>query len=248
MRAYKLSQHFTELKSRIAQTLCFFLLCFFVAYYASEEIYVFLAKPLAHDGHKVIYTGLAEVFFTYIKIAAFVGFVATMPVIAFQIYKFISPGLYHDEKRAARVILAASPLLFWIGGLFVFYFVIPKAWQFFLSFEMRDAPVPLLLEARISEYLSLVMQLVIAFGLAFQLPVIFAMLTLTGVVSSTFLQRKRRISIVVNFIIAGIVTPPDVLSQIALALPMVLLYEISIIACKFLENMEQNVRHKVDHR
>ena len=116
--------------------------------------------------------------------------------------------------------LAMAPILFWIGGVFVFYLVIPKAWHFFLSFEVRGGSVPLVLEARISEYLGLVTQLIVAFGLAFELPVIFAILTLMGVTSAAFLQRKRRPAIVINFIIAGLITPPDVLSQIALALPM----------------------------
>jgi sec-independent protein translocase protein TatC len=184
----------------------------------------------------VIYTGLTEAFFTYIQIAAFAALSLTMPVISFQIYKFIAPGLYPKERHIASAILCLAPILFWSGGLFVFYCVVPKAWQFFLSFEIKDATMPLILEARISEYLHLIIQLILAFGLAFQLPVIFLILTLLGIVSSAFLINKRRIAIVINFVIAGIITPPDILSQIALALPMLLLYELSILACKFLEN------------
>jgi sec-independent protein translocase protein TatC len=239
MKKYRLSEHFAELKTRLIIVSCFFCAAFCFFYYKSEGIYLILVKPLSdiigNEGRRIIYTGLAEAFFTYLKIAAFASFIAIIPVISWQIYRFIAPGLYKNEKRIALAILGLSPILFAIGGLFVFYLVIPKAWQFFLSFELKDSLVPLVLEARISEYLSLVLQLVIAFGLAFQLPIIFAILTLMGLLSSAFLQRKRRLAIVINFIIAGIITPPDVLSQIALALPMVLLYEISIVSCRFLE-------------
>jgi len=239
MQKYKLSEHFAELKMRFVIVSCFFLVAFCFFYYISEDIYLCLVQPLSkivgNEGRKIIYTGLTEAFFTYIKIAAFASVIATIPVISWQIYSFIAPGLYKHERLIALGILILSPILFWIGGLFVFYFVIPKAWQFFLSFELKHSTLPLVLEARISEYLSLIIQLIIAFGIAFQLPVILAILTLLGFLSSAFLQRKRRLAIVFNFIIAGIITPPDVISQIALALPMVLLYEISIVSCRFLE-------------
>ncbi|MEY3196973.1 MAG: hypothetical protein RLZZ59_341 [Pseudomonadota bacterium] len=176
----------------------------------------------------MIYTGLAEAFFTYLSLSVFVGFILSVPVIAVQIYLFISPGLYKFERKTAALILSSAPLLFILGGIFVFYLVIPRAWGFFMSFESVDASVPLLLEARISEYLSLVIKLIMAFGFAFQMPVILAILGLFGIVSAESLKKKRRIAILINFIIAGIVTPPDVISQISLAIPMLLLYEFSI--------------------
>ena len=266
MKAYTYSEHFAELKSRLIKIVCFALAAFAISYYKSQDIYLFLSAPLTNilspGDHRIIYTGLTEAFFTYLKIAAFASFIVTIPFIAYQLYKFIAPGLYKDERKIAVCILAMAPILFWTGGIFVFYLVIPKAWHFFLSFEVKDSALPLVLEARISEYLGLVTQLIVAFGLAFELPIIFASLTLMGIVSGTFLQRKRRLAIIINFIIAGLITPPDVLSQIALALPMLLLYEISIGLCKYLENRKhvprvksegeanligkKNVRHQVD--
>lgn len=243
MQTFTYSQHFAELKSRLIKVACFAFVAFVISYYKSQDIYLFLVEPLTNilnpEDHRIIYTGLTEAFFTYLKIAGFTAFVVTIPFIAYQLYKFISPGLYPEEQKIAMGILAMAPILFWTGGVFVFYLVIPKAWHFFLSFEVRDSALPLVLEARISEYLGLVTQLIIAFGLAFELPVIFAILTLMGITSGVFLQRKRRIAIVINFIIAGLITPPDVLSQIALALPMLLLYEISIGICKFLEKFNR---------
>lgn len=237
MELYSLHAHFVELKSRLLKTIALFLSFFALSYYFKDSIYLYLVTPL---GRKVIYTGLAEAFFTYIKISTFSAFVLTLPMIAFQIYRFIAPGLYPAERKVASILLCFAPLLFLMGGSFVFYFIIPKAWQFFLSFELTDAVSPLVLEARISEYLDLVINLIIAFGLAFQLPIIFAILALMGIITSDQLSRKRRLSIVIIFIIAGIITPPDALSQIALAIPMLLLYEISIVACQFLENRGKN--------
>jgi sec-independent protein translocase protein TatC len=159
-----------------------------------------------------------------------------MPLISIECYLFIKPGLFLSEQKYAAFILFMSPILFWCGSIFVFYFVMPRAWQFFLSFEKNNVVIPVILEARISEYLNLVIQLVIAFGIAFQLPIIMLILNLLKLLTSEDLRRKRRLAIVVNFIIAGILTPPDVVSQLALAVPMLLLYEISITICKLVEN------------
>ena len=250
MKRTPLYEHFCELKNRTIVVSVCFVIAFTISYYISTNIYLILVKPLANiignDGHQIIYTGLTEAFFTYIKISAFAALMITMPVISWQTYGFIAPGLYQDEKLIAVVILAFAPILFWAGSACVFYFVIPKAWQFFLSFELRNENLPLLLEARISEYLDLVMHLIIAFGCAAEIPIILTILNITGIVSTKYLIQKRRVAIVINFIIAGIITPPDVLSQIALAMPMVFLYEISILACKILEKRGQNARYKVD--
>ena len=237
MKLSSLKTHFIELKSRFLKTTVFFLMCFAISYYFKEQIYLYLVSPLER---KIIYTGLTEAFFTYIKITAFVAFIFTIPMIAWQIYCFIAPGLYKKEREIALIILSCAPLLFALGGCFVFYFIIPKAWHFFLSFELNDSISPLVLEPRISEYLNLVIELIIAFGLAFQLPVIFIILALMNIITADFLSRKRRGAIVIIFIIAGIITPPDALSQIALAIPMLLLYEISIASCKLLENRGKN--------
>ncbi|MBP7189864.1 MAG: twin-arginine translocase subunit TatC [Rickettsiaceae bacterium] len=243
MKKQKLHEHLLELKSRIVKILFFFIFAFGAFYYFKEDLYRYLVLPL---GRKVIYTGLAEAFFTHLKLSAFAGFCASLPVIAFQIYKFIEPGLYKGEKKIAFVILFFSPILFFFGGFFVYFIVIPKAWHFFLSFELPSEYSPLVLEPRISEYLDLVIQLTMAFGLAFELPIVLMIMVLIGVLDADFLVRKRRLAIVVNFVIAGIITPPDAISQIALAVPMVLLYEISIVLCKTLENRKKNARYKMD--
>jgi sec-independent protein translocase protein TatC len=239
MKGLPLKEHFIELKNRLKIVVIFFFTIFLVSYFYSEDIYLTIIKPLADilgDGsHKVIYTGLAEAFLTYIKLSLFTSLLFTLPVIAYQVYMFVAPGLYKEEKIIAGVILFFAPLLFWGGGIFVFYFVIPKAWHFFLSFELHQQNLPLMLEARVSEYLDLVMHLVIAFGFAAEIPIIIMILNLMNILSSDYLAQKRRIAIVINFVIAGIITPPDVLSQVALALPMVFLYEVSIMACRFLE-------------
>jgi len=237
---YKLFDHISELKSRLTIIAIFFFISFLVCYYYSEYIFQFLLEPLVNiigrEGRKIIYTGLAEAFFTYLNLSAFTAFLISIPLIAMQIYLFVKPALYPEERSIAKAIFFCSPLLFLIGAVFVFYFVIPKAWGFFLGFEIPNSDIPLLLEARISEYLSLVIKLVLAFGLAFQMPVILVILALLGFITHEALRQKRRIAIVINFIIAGIITPPDILSQVALAIPMVLLYELSIISCKYISN------------
>lgn len=232
MELYRLKDHLQELKYRLIKILCFFFASSIASYYFGDIIYSFLVSPLPK---KFIYTGLAEAFFTQVKLAIFMGFCLTIPIIAFHLYKFIAPGLYESEKQIAFIVLSFSPLLFILGSVFVFYLVIPAAWSFFLSFEHLDGASPLILEPRISEYLDLVLNLVIAFGVAFQLPIILMILSLIGLIKESFLSAKRRLAIVIIFIIAGVITPPDVVSQIALAMPMVLLYEISIILCRTLE-------------
>ena len=240
MKSYTFKEHFFELKTRIQRILIAYFIGFIICYYFSNEIYNILLEPLAelsvNNLRKVIYTGLTEAFFTYVKLAAFVSFILITPLIDVECYFFITPGLYNNEKKIARFVVFMSPVLFWCGSLFVFYFVMPRAWQFFLGFENNSTVVPLILEAKISEYLSLVIQLIIAFGLAFQLPIVVLILNLLKIVTRQDLQKKRRLFIVISFVIAGILTPPDVLSQFALAIPMLLLYEISIMMCKFLEN------------
>jgi sec-independent protein translocase protein TatC len=175
-------------------------------------------------------------FFTYLKLSLWAAFLIIIPVISYQLYRFISPGLLKNEKTIILPTLVISPLLFYLGGVFVFYLVMPNAWQFFLSFENLDSSMPIILEARISEYLTVVMQLITAFGLAFELPVIMLILSVLELVSAQGLRNKRRLAIVIIFIIAAILTPPDVLSQISLAIPLILLYEISIVICNLIEN------------
>jgi sec-independent protein translocase protein TatC len=246
MKQYHLKEHFSELKKRLLIVLVSFMMIFLINYiFFSDMLFQILINPLQGSGgnyHKIIYTGLTEAFVTYLKLAAFAALLVIVPILSYQIYAFIKPGLYKEEKTIATIIFFLAPFLFWSGGFFVYYYVMPKAWQFFLSFE-KTGEMPLLLEARISEYLGLVIQFILAFGIAFELPLIMIILNLLGLVEAESLKSKRRFAIVIIFIIAGILTPPDILSQFALAIPMLLLYEISIRACKFIEGKRSYARH-----
>lgn len=239
MRQYTLGEHLFEMKYRAKIIFSVFILALIVSYIFSNNIYQFFLDPLIDlnnlNSRKIIYTGLTEAFFTYLKLSIFTAFCITFPVIIWQIYQFIVPGLYDFEKKIVALILFLSPILFFLGGFFVYYCVMPRAWSFFLSFENNNPQIPLVLEARISEYLSLVMQLIVAFGIAFQMPNMMIILKILNIIQSDTLRKYRRFAIVINFIFAAIFTPPDILSQIALALPLLLLYELSILLCQLLE-------------
>ena len=198
-----------------------------------------LADVLEQMGgqRRLIFTALHEAFFTYIKVAFFAALFLSFPFLAIQVWMFIAPGLYKNEKRAFAPFLIATPILFFMGGALVYYFVFPLAWKFFLSFEASGGVgvLPIQLEAKVDQYLSLVMRLIFAFGLCFELPVVMTLLGRVGLVTSKGMREKRKYAIVVTFIVAAILTPPDVISQIGLALPTMLLYEISIYSVKMIE-------------
>jgi sec-independent protein translocase protein TatC len=185
----------------------------------------------------MIYTGLTEAFFTYLKVAFWAGAFLTFPFVAAQLWMFIAPGLYRTEKQAFLPFLVATPILFFLGGAMVYYIIFPLAWRFFLSFETPggDGMLPIELEARVSEYLSLVMTLIFAFGLSFQLPVALTLMGRVGLITSEQLARNRKYAIVAVFAVAAILTPPDVISQIGLGVPIIILYELSIIAVRIVE-------------
>jgi sec-independent protein translocase protein TatC len=234
--------HLKELKNRVLVCFASIIIATTIAYFYAQQIYEFLAQPLVeiygnNSSRKLIFTGLTEAFFTYLKIAFFTGFFISFPIIAHQLYYFIAPALYKNEKKIILPYLIAAPTLFLIGALLAYYYIMPLAWQFFISFEIsgNNNTLPIILEARISEYLNLSISLIIAFGIAFQLPVILILLTHLGLSSGTWLASKRRHAIVLIFLAAAILTPPDVISQIALAIPLILLYEISILICKQIE-------------
>jgi sec-independent protein translocase protein TatC len=239
-----LLDHLVELRRRLLWSIVGFMVCFVVCYYFSSKIYFFLAEPLANvlreqgnpDPH-LIYTQLYEAFFTRIKVAFFGGAFIGFPVIATQIWLFVAPGLYRSEKRALLPFLLATPVLFLLGAALAYYFVFPFAWRFFASFQTPTGGggVPIELLPRVSEYLDLVMKLIFAFGLTFQLPVALTLLAKVGITSSKSLKKFRRYAYVGMFIIAAILAPPDVITQTGLALPLVALYEISILAAGWVE-------------
>ncbi len=239
-----LLDHLIELRRRLLWSVVAFMICFVGAYYISDDIYYFLAKPLADilreqgnpDPH-LIYTQLYEAFFTRIKVAFFGGAFVAFPVIAAQLWLFVAPGLYRSEKRALLPFLAATPVLFVAGAALAYYFVFPFAWKFFASFQSTTGGggVPIELLPRVSEYLDLVMKLIFAFGITFQLPVALTLLAKVGITSSAALKRFRRYAVVGMFVIAAVLAPPDIITQIGLAVPLIALYEISIICARFVE-------------
>ncbi len=237
-----LIDHLIELRARVIRAGIIWIAATGLCYAFAPEIYQFFLSPLAASfgegsSHRLIATSLPETFITYLKLAVYGGFFVAFPAIATQVYLFIAPGLFKHEKRLILPYLVAAPALFFVGAAMAYYLVMPKAFAFFLSFEVPagEGQVPLMVEAKVSEYLGLVMHIVLAFGLAFQLPILLTLLIRFGMVQVETLARGRRYAVVILLSIAAVITPPDVLSQILLFIPLYALYEVSILIGRAVE-------------
>lgn len=241
--ARPLIEHMAELRTRLLHAFMAIGLGTAICCFFARDIYGILVRPLADsmgdgDTKRLIYTGLTEAFFTYFKVGFFAGAFLTFPFLLYQVWKFIAPGLYRQERQAFIPFMVATPLLFFLGGAMVYFVVLPMAWPFFLSFQStgEETALPIQLEARVGEYLDLVMTLIFAFGLCFQLPVVLTLMARAGLVTVEHLVKFRRYAIVLIFAVAAVLTPPDVLSQIMLAVPLMALYELSILFIKHVQS------------
>jgi sec-independent protein translocase protein TatC len=249
-----LLEHLIELRQRLIRSFVIIILLFFVCYYFAPAIFNFLAQPLADvmaesgGTQRLIYTALHEAFFTYIKVAFFAALFVSFPFLAMQFWSFLAPGLYKHEKMALIPFLVATPILFFMGGALVYYVVMPLAWAFFSSFQGvgGDGVLPIEMEAKVNEYFSLVLHLIFAFGICFELPVVTTLLARAGMVTSEGMKSKRKYAVVMAFVAAAILTPPDVISQVTLAIPTILLYEISIFAVRLIEKQREARQREED--
>lgn len=256
-RAMPLLEHLVELRQRLMYSIAALFVVFIICFYFAESLFRILTDPLAkvllehglEEGYRrLIFTDLTEVFFTYVKVSFFFAAVLTCPVFLTQLWLFIAPGLYKNEKTALAPFLAASPILFFMGASLVYFAIFPLAWEFFLSFETQggDGSLPIELEAKVDQYLSLVMKLIFAFGLCFQLPVLMTLLARVGLATADGMAAKRKYAIVGVFIVAAIFTPPDPISQISLAIPIIGLYEVSIWMARLTERKKAREEAAVD--
>jgi sec-independent protein translocase protein TatC len=244
-----LMEHLIELRRRIIWSLAAFFVCFIIAFVFANPIFDFLTRPLAdvwegQEGRHLIYTALQEKFFANVKVAMFGGLVLSFVVIASQLWGFVAPGLYKKEKTAFLPFLIATPIMFVAGASFVYYVFVPNAFRFFASFEevAHDGALAITAEPKVSEYLDLIIQLILGFGIVFELPVLLTLLVSAELLETQTLSKQRRYAYVAGFVVAAILTPPDALSMMMMAIPLVGLYEISIVIGKIIERRRNRRR------
>jgi len=240
--------HLTELRSRLVKSTIYLFIIFIICYFFAENIYSFLVSPYAEAvrddeiNRRMIFTALHETFITYLKVAFFAALFISSPVILTQVWKFVAPGLYKYEKKALLPYLIATPTLFLLGGMLVYYLIMPLAIKFFLSFETSASigNLPIQLEAKVNEYLSLIMRLIFAFGISFQLPILLSLLARVGFIDSQYLKKRRKYVVIIIFALAAVLTPPDPITQIGLGIPLLILYELSILSVKIIEKKKKD--------
>ena len=244
-----LLDHLIELRRRLLWCVLALAVTFAVCFYFAEPIFGFLVQPLksafGDGGGKLVYTKLYEAFFVQVKVAMFAAFFISFPIIANQLWAFVAPGLYSQEKKAFLPFLLATPILFVSGGALAYYIVMPTAFSFFLGFQGTTGGLELEALPSTDSYLTLVMRFIFAFGLSFLLPVLLLLLNKAGIVSREQLKGMRRYMIVGAFFAAAILTPPDVISQLMLGIPLILLYEFSLIAIWFTDRKKAKIAESV---
>ena len=231
-----LLDHLIELRKRLIYALLGFFLVFFITFYFAKPIFSFLIQPATQDGYKVVVLDIFEFFFVTVKLSAFVSLIVGFPLIAVQVWLFVAPGLYRHEKKAFMPFLIATPFMFYAGCLAMYYVVMPYVINFMLT---QYVPPDIEKTLRSSDYLERVLQLVFAFGFAFEVPVLLTLLVRVGIVTTEGLKSKRRYAVVIAFVIAAVLTPRHVVSQLALALPLVAFYGLSIVIGRWVEKKRE---------